>query len=164
MAARAVPGHWDIAGPDGLVIEFDEVQHFNRFRALSFAAPWTAALPWRTSYLRWCELYENVNLKEHRPGFWHGSRRNRAGISYAERLFGSSELGDLVTGSPRWKQRAWYDLIRDLQPFVRPNLRLARISEFDLVDGHLLGAVLRGRASADRESLQELIASRTIAQ
>jgi hypothetical protein len=65
-------------------------------------------------------------------------------------------------GSPRWKQRALYDAIRDLAA-VSGVVKLARVAIFDQIGGAPLGLALDGGAHLDLEALQELVAERTVA-
>lgn len=64
-------------------------------------------------------------------------------------------------GSPRWKQRAICDAMRDAAALHR-NVRLVRLSTYDEVGGATLGCALEGTAPVDRDALQRLIEERTV--
>jgi hypothetical protein len=150
---RLAPRGWDHP-LDGFIVELDEEQHFNRYRALTLTSDWTRALPWRESYLRYCEQYEQIALKKHSSlGFW-----TKPG---AEAQFGrSASPRDLSgVGSARWKQRALYDAMRDALAAIG-GVNLVRVAVWDKVGSRTLGEVLRGPAASDLEMLEELIAQR----
>ena len=46
------PGVWDIVLADGLIVELDEEQHFNRYRSATLAPAWAEGLPWSADYRR----------------------------------------------------------------------------------------------------------------
>lgn len=64
-------------------------------------------------------------------------------------------------GSPRWKQRAFYDAIRDACALHVPGASMARISIYDVVGEFVLSDVLDGRVKCSRTALENLIESRT---
>src|SRR4051812_38971708 len=41
------PNGWDCPLADGLIVELDELQHFNRYRATTLELVWALQLPWR---------------------------------------------------------------------------------------------------------------------
>lgn len=150
------PTGWDCPLADGLVVELDELQHFNRYRATTLDAAWAIQLPWRTDYLRFCAVYEADCLRTKGSSeFWSTPKT----VS----MFGTPAPGAKTldgVGSPRWKQRALYDAMRDIAA-LHGVVRLARVSIFDDVGGTPLGMALSGAVSPDSESLTELIAQRT---
>lgn len=154
---RLLPGDWDmLAG--GILVELDEDQHFNRYRALTLTPTWTDQLPWAEPYRQWCVTGEPICLRHKSGGgFWTNDP--------SQRQFGpAGPPGDLdhPGGSPRWKQRALYDAIRDayaLEPDHRP---LARVSIHDTIDGNALGQILAGQASCSSHALVELVRSRAV--
>lgn len=149
------PLGWDIPTTGGLIVELDEEQHFNRYRAATLNMSWAAHLPWREDYLTYCSELEHIALKGHSGGgFWTsegsvaqfgpaGPRRSLRGV-----------------GSPRWKQRAVYDASRDAAA-AAGLVALARVSVHDRVGTVRLGDALRGHAPLDLRALHSLIASRT---
>lgn len=155
-AATLRPGAWDLVFDDGLIVELDEELHFNRYRALSLTAEWTAPLPWRGDYLGFCGTFEPECLA---AGRWGKRWTNPSCAS----LFGDGgPPGDLDLGSPRWKQRALYDAMKDAWYLSGHGERLVRISTHDVVEGVPLGAVLDGRSSAppDLDALAALVHER----
>lgn len=63
-------------------------------------------------------------------------------------------------GSPRWRQRALYDAVRDIWVGNNPTWRLARVSMYDLVGGVRINEVLTGKHHVDPSLLRKLIESR----
>ncbi len=148
------PGVWDVVLADGLVVELDEEQHFNRYRRLTLEPDWAARLPWAVEYRAHAVEHEDAALrKARRGGYWTSAS--------TERMFGpaapSGEFGG--HGSPRWKQRALYDAMRDAVA-VSGAVRLARVAVWDVVGDVPLGRVLDGRAEPDHDALAELIERR----
>jgi hypothetical protein len=130
----ARPGGWDLAFDDGLLVELDEQQHFNRYRATTLSAPWASALPWANDYLLMCRNREADCLR-------HGTGQARWTNDSAERFFGpAGSRGDLEgIGSPRWRQRAFYDSVKD----SLPSRRFSRVSVHDEIEGRSLESILR---------------------
>jgi hypothetical protein len=152
---RARPGSFDLAvatesGP--LIIELDEEQHFNRYRVATLSFAWADSLPWVDAYRN----YSRVHEAELARRFVSGGRWTNAS---APRFFGqASAPGDFTgVGSPRWRQRAFYDAVKDLLPGVR----LARLAVFDDVDGRSLNTVLRAQDVSAADHVRVLIESRT---
>ncbi|WP_431606779.1 DUF7255 family protein [Mycolicibacterium neoaurum] len=136
-------GPWDMAFGD-LVIEFDEEQHFNRYRRATLEIPLAARLPWRSSYSSQCETYETAcSRKASNGGYWTNAS--------AERMFGPPGSKDDLngSGSPRWKQRAVYDLIRDATA-ISGGVRLARLSRWDEIGDAPLWRALSESAPVDK--------------
>jgi hypothetical protein len=134
---RARPGSFDLAfdtEAGQLVVELDEEQHFNRYRAITLSRPWAAQLPWARTYVGLSAAHE-AQLVRH----WRSGRRwtNES----APRFFGpASPPGDFSgVGSPRWRQRAFYDAFKDLMPAIH----LARVSVHDELAGRALNVILR---------------------
>jgi hypothetical protein len=126
----ARPGAWDLVF-DGVAVELDEQLHFNRYRATSLDSAMYAQFPRfpLMSYRAQCRSFENACLK---AGGYGGKWSNPS----CERQFGAgAPQGDLNGGgAPRWKQRAFYDFIKDLAPVVI-GLPVARISIWDVLAG-----------------------------
>lgn len=149
------PGVWDIVLADGLIVELDEEQHFNRYRAATLAPAWSAALPWASDYLRYSAAHEGAALKKaSRGGYWASPS--------TERMFGPADAPGVFSpsGSPRWKQRALYDAMRDTLA-AAGEVRLARVAVWDEVGDTTLARVLDGRADVDHDALAELLDRRT---
>jgi len=150
------PGVWDIVLTDGLIVELDEEQHFNRYRRATLEPDWTDELPWASDYRRFCDEQEAAALrKAKRGGYWASPS--------TERMFGpAASPGEFAgTGSPRWKQRALYDAMRDALA-AAGEVRLARVAVWDDIEGTTLARVLDGRVDVDPASLLELLDRRGI--
>lgn len=117
---------WDLEF-DNIPIELDEYLHFNRYRKITLSSSIyneLSSFP-LDRYIFLCNKYENNCLK---AGSYGGKWTNNS----CEKQFGKpSNKGDLNgNGSPRWKQRAFYDFIKDLTPLLF-NIPLVRISIWD---------------------------------
>jgi hypothetical protein len=161
---RVQPGPWDFQLEDG-VIELDEENHFNRYRLATLYAP-TYTIETFTGlglYRGWCSSRETHC--QTRGGYWANES--------SEREFGPpGEKGQLAgDGSPRWKQRAFYDYIKDLAPRAI-GVPISRIAIWDMVsvneirssvDGILsLWAAGSNPTSAEIEAIMTLIESRRV--
>jgi hypothetical protein len=108
------PGGWDLAfeTPQGTVlIELDEEQHFTRYRGVTIRESLriNGEPPWSAPYLTFCESDEVPLVPSYTWGkFWTSPS--------SERFFGAaSPPGDFTgVGSPRWRQRAFYDAFKDV--------------------------------------------------
>ncbi|MFD1720328.1 DUF7255 family protein [Amnibacterium endophyticum] len=148
------PGVWDIVLEDGAVLELDEELHFNRFRATTLGERGFERLPWAADYGRYASHREHECL---RAGQW-GARWTTAG---SVRMFGGGDPpGDLgPAGSPRWKQRALYDAIKDAHAAAGV-VRLIRLSIYDELEGTALDTVLRGGGTFPLAALEDLVGRR----
>jgi hypothetical protein len=123
-------GRWDL-WVGAVAIELDEAQHFNRYRLKPLESSiYSKLLPRfpRSAYYSYCTWREGecLAVAARRSGFWS----NPSSIKQFGR---ASSKGDLTPpGSPRWKQRAFYDFLKDLSPIIC-DTRLARISIWDEV-------------------------------
>jgi hypothetical protein len=155
-APRLRPGAWDCVLEGGLMVELDEGQHFNRYRRKTLESAWAQDLPWREAYLRYCMQFESACALERGWGSYWTS------VS-TERMFGPAGPTRLLdgAGSPRWKQRALYDAMRDIAA-VGSGVRLARLAVYDVVDGTPLAAILDGKP-VDQNALRAFIDERTTA-
>lgn len=150
------PLGWDIPTTSGLIVELDEEQHFNRYRAATLNMRWATDLPWRGDYLVYCAEFERVALKGHSGrGFWasDGSVAQFGPAGPRRSIEGA--------GSPRWKQRAVYDALRDTAA-ADGSVTLARLSVHDRLGTARLGDALRGYAPLDLQELYALVAKRTL--
>ena len=152
---RLLPGSWDISLADNLAIELDEQLHFNRYRTLTLTQSWASPLPWRVDYLKLCLDREATCLRASHGGKWTNPS--------CETMFGPGDpiqqLGS--RGAPRWKQRALYDAMKDAYALSNSDVRLARISTHDVVNGVVLSDILEGRTECDLAALVAHIKSRT---
>ena len=150
---------WDME-IDGIAVELDEELHFNRYRAKTLECPLyydLAKFPLR-GYRQYCLDYEQKCLS---AGGYGGKWTNVS----CERQFGEAGVpGDLSgEGAPRWKQRAFYDFIKDLAPLVI-GIRVARLSIWDQVDlggtSFTVGQILKQRKQEASRPLLKLIKDR----
>jgi hypothetical protein len=148
------PGVWDLSFGGPLVVELDEQLHFNRYRARTLDTSWSSALPWTHIYRSYCVRYEERCLRD-------GRGQQRWTNPSCRRNFSGGPAGDLAAGAPRWKQRAFYDALKDSAPAAGLPLAFARIAIYDVVGGELLDDVLEGRTSVDPLRLLELVEART---
>lgn len=152
---RARPGAFDLCvatAAEPLIIELDEEQHFNRYRAATLDFPWAEVLPWSAAYRDYSRLHEaDLARKFISGGRWTNDS--------APRFFGAASApGDFTgVGSPRWRQRAFYDVVKDLLP----GIRLARIAVFDVVDGRSVNTILRSKDHSAAAAIRRLVESRT---
>lgn len=137
-----------------VVLELDEELHFNRYRSLTMAATWARDLPWATPYIDYCEEHED---ECRRAGSWGGRWTNDS----CERMFGrSGEQGDLESpGSPRWKQRAIYDAMKDAYA-TAGNVKLARLAVHDEIEGIRLWDALDGTEQLAPNLVRSLLLER----
>lgn len=151
------PGAWDLAFEDGLVIELDEELHFNRYRGQTLSADWANVLPWQIEYLRQSEAQEALCLN---AGSWGKRWANPS----CERMFGQAAEPRSFEGggAPRWKQRALYDTVKDAAALTNPDLRLARLSVFDIMDETSLASLLDGSRTISPSSLRQFVEERLL--
>ena len=119
-------GKWDIV-LDKFIVEFDEEQHFNRYRRLTLNSLIYSVTPHfdHLLYMKFCDIYEEECLaKASKGGYWG----NRTSV----KQFGKAEINGVLSGngSPRWKQRAFYDYLRDVYSVVT-GIPVVRISIHD---------------------------------
>lgn len=129
------PGPWD-TGADDVMIELDEALHFNRYRKVTLALSVYDEVPGLDAvhYISLCDAFEERCLQE-------GKSQGRWTNPSTERQFGpAGQRGSLLgAGSPRWKQGAIYDVMKDLAP-LSADVRVARLSVWDIVEVPTRGA------------------------
>lgn len=125
-APRIAAGPWDFAF-NGMVIELDEENHFNRHRAETLDSSAYDRLGGLDvqAYRSYCEAHEGHCLTY--GGYWTNAS--------TERAFGSAGApGNLSgPGAPRWKQRAFYDYVKDLAP-ITDDLVVSRLAVWDTIE------------------------------
>lgn len=149
------PGDWDFAFADGLLVELDEDLHFNRYRALTLDLPWSPELPWTTAYRRQCLDGEEMCWKAGRLG---GKWTSASTV----KMFGSGNAPGVLAsgGSPRWKQRALYDAVKDAFS-VHNDQRLVRMSVHDVISDVSVNDFLLGKRGVSESAVHEFLAART---
>lgn len=150
------PGAWDLAFEGGLMVELDEELHFNRYRSRTLESLWAANLPWYEDYRDFCSRYEAECLD---AGKW-GKRWTTPSC---ESMFGPpGDVGELEgPGAPRWKQRAFYDAMKDIAAQASDSLDLVRLSVWDTIGDIRLGDALVVGTAVDPGELRDLVDRRT---
>lgn len=151
---------WDIVA-DGIAIELDEEQHFNRYRNWTLQS--TVYNELRNfplaEYRRYCEEHESECLQKARSGGWWSNPKCKS-------QFGEASPPGVLDdkGAPRWKQRAFYDFLRDLTPLVIKDVPFARVSVWDRVDVNgkkeLVGRILDRCDTRANKPIFELVQKR----
>ncbi|NMC04951.1 MAG: hypothetical protein GYA24_07060 [Candidatus Lokiarchaeota archaeon] len=152
LFGEKAPDAWDIER-GGIAIEFDEAQHFNPLRRLTLdSVIYTRPFP-LTEYKAWCDDRKCITRCVNKPKGFFGFKRDAGKEPVLWSQFGRprpawSEVKDLRRASkasgnvswitrsnlPRLKQRAFYDFVKDIYPYLRPGeIALARISIYDEV-------------------------------
>lgn len=136
----------------GLVVELDEEQHFNRYRFSTLGSEFYDSADVQ-DYLAYCESYEAGCLKRARyGGYW------KTPVSVTQ--FGPGgpvgeipeDFSILQLGASRWKQRAFYDYLRDVGSRIT-GYKLVRVSVYDRVAGIEIGEILQREHLALYDSL-----------
>ena len=127
-------GKYDIVFND-FVLELDEENHFNRYRLKTLESSiYKQNKGFNISnYKKYCQNFES-KCRAYGKFWTNGS---------TEKQFGSpGENGNLSKkGSPRWKQRAYYDFLKDHLPIVS-NIPIVRLSVYDEFQGISLDKIL----------------------
>ena len=120
------------------IVELDEEQHFNRYRALTLdSSMYKKINSFSTAdYISYCNNFENLCLKK-------GYNRKYWKSNSTEIQFGKSSSDGTLTGngSSRWRQRAFYDFLRDAGQRIG-NYKLIRISVHQFIDDKKVGEIL----------------------
>lgn len=121
--------NWDLEY-EGIAIELDEYLSFNRYRLLSLNSPAYKQLPLfpMEAYKQYCAEHEGLCLKS-------ASTHDKWSTEASEMHFGpAAPAGELDNelGASRWRQRAFYDFVKDLSPLLC-NVQVVRLSIWDEV-------------------------------
>lgn len=112
------------------IIELDEERHFNQYRLTTLSSDFYNDYHYFDidNYKVFCKEKEKECLA---AASWGGNWKNIA----SEQQFGESNIeGCLVgNGSSRWKQRAFYDFLRDVSSHLL-NIPIFRISIYEKID------------------------------
>jgi hypothetical protein len=144
-------GNWDIIASD-FIIELDEENHFNRYRGITLNSNFynQSNIFSVNDYKSYCKRYESKCVSYGK--YWkNDSTEKQFGISNVER-----NLND--NGSSRWKQRAYYDYLKDIASVVY-NLPIYRVSIYDNYKGVLIEKILK---SEDSSSLKRFIKEKVV--
>ena len=112
------------------IIELDEEQHFNRYRlaTLDFSIYTEFQENYIKGYKQYCIEKEGECLKKtNKIKYWT--------TESSEKQFGKSdEFKKFINNvSARWKQRAFYDVLRDVTPSIK-GYKVIKISIYDTVN------------------------------
>lgn len=120
------------------IVELDEAQHFNRYRSKTLdSSIYKTNESFSTiDYKNYCNQFENECLKK-------GDNRKYWKTTSTEKQFGKSAADGILTGdgSSRWRQRAFYDFLRDVGQYVG-NYKLIRISIYQRIEDKTIGEIL----------------------
>ncbi|MDD7803740.1 hypothetical protein [Ralstonia solanacearum] len=160
MSAELNLRSWDLEF-DGVAVELDEYLHFNRYRAITLQAPEYALLPRfpKVTYQDFCNRFETECLD---AGGYGGKWSNRS----CEHQFGMGSAHKVLEGggAPRWKQRAFYDFVKDLAPLT-VGVKVARVAIWDVVMdsgvNRLVKDILFQPTTGSAEALAALVRART---
>ncbi|WP_441712144.1 DUF7255 family protein [Fulvivirga ulvae] len=124
-----------------LIVELDEERHFNRFRQCTLNSPvYSNYDNFKLRHYRtWCSSKEDICLQ---AASWGKNWENKNSKFH----FGESDmLGVLgVKGSTRWKQRAFFDFLRDISSKLM-KVRILRISIYHELDGISVNECIKNR-------------------
>jgi hypothetical protein len=129
---------FDVITTEG-IIELDEERHFNQYRNTTLNSMIYQNLNnFETEeYKSLCQTKETACLNASNYGrYWT--------TPSSEKQFGISNLeGNLmVPGSARWKQRAFYDFMKDSLNLIFPEIALVRISIYETIEGKTIHEIL----------------------
>jgi hypothetical protein len=128
------------------IVELDEERHFNRYRRFTLQSDIYKSFSLDVKvYEQYCELHEKDCLKAASWG------KNWTTPS-SEKQFGiSSSPGDFRNnGSARWKQRAFYDYLRDASQLII-NIPLIRVSIWEKIDNQTINGLI------ERQNIEPII-------
>lgn len=152
---------WDMQF-EGIAVELDEYLHFNRYRLLTLESLLYSRLSGfpLEKYVEYCSVGENRCLSA-------GSYGGKWTSPSTEWQFGpAGTQGELEgAGAPRWRQRAFYDFVKDLSPELI-DVKLVRIAVWDRVAEddaeRTVEEVLKSPSAASAEGIVELILERSV--
>lgn len=142
-------GKYDIE-LEKFIIEFDEENHFNRYRLKTLSS--IIYKDWKnfkvTDYQRYCTSYEDKCRSYGK--FWH--------TDSSDKQYGVSSPNGVLegTGSSRWKQRAFYDFVKDVYS-IAVNIPIIRISIYDIYHTQTVLSLIQ---QEQEEKLKQYIKSR----
>jgi len=150
---------WDMDF-EGMAVELDEQLHFNRYRLLTLSSPLYTAIsgfPHEKNVV-FCKDHEADCLS---AGSYGGKWSSKSTIKQFGPAGPQKDLSG--HGAPRWKQRAFYDFIKDLSPRLI-GVKVARVSVWDKViesgQERLISDVLKSPSSCSGKAIAELIQAR----
>ena len=133
-------GSWDISTPE-FILELDEENHFNRYRLQTLNSNIYQMINGfhLDEYMRFCTLYES-GCRKH-GGFWKNNS--------SEKLFVKSDDNGCLdgAGSSRWRQRAFYDFLRDVTGLIK-EIPVIRLSIYQTFKGRKVYDIIESKDKA----------------
>lgn len=133
-------GSWDISTPE-FILELDEENHFNRYRLQTLNSNIYQMINGfhLDEYMRFCTLYES-GCRKH-GGFWKNNS--------SEKLFVKSDDNGCLdgAGSSRWRQRAFYDFLRDVTGLIM-EIPVIRLSIYQTFKGRKVYDIIESKDKA----------------
>lgn len=134
-------GSWDVPLRD-FIVELDEERHFNRYRLLTLNSDFYKdnTVPFSLEkYKAFCSQFENQCLK---AAAWGKNWKNAS----TEKQFGISEEKGVLegNGSSRWKQRAFYDFLKDIASKIM-DVPVVRLSIYEEINGNRIDSLIRNQ-------------------
>ena len=133
-------GSWDISTPE-FILELDEENHFNRYRLQTLNSNiYQMINGFRLDeYMRFCTQYES-GCRKH-GGFWKNNS--------SEKLFVKSDDNGCLdgAGSSRWRQRAFYDFLRDVTGLIK-EIPVIRLSIYQTFKGRKVYDIIESKDKA----------------
>ncbi|SDM41081.1 hypothetical protein SAMN05421813_11195 [Daejeonella rubra] len=130
-------GPWDISTKD-FIIEFDEERHFNRYRLETLHSSFydNNSNFLVANYKDFCKDFESNCLS---AASWGKNWKNDS----TEKMFLQSNVDANLSGngSSRWRQRAYYDFMKDITSSIR-NIPVYRVSIYDKFCGKTIDSLL----------------------
>lgn len=123
------------------IVELDEEQHFNRYRKRTLESTFYPQNHSNEQFKKFCEMNEGVCLD--RAAFGKYWRTHPSDLQFGESSPDGVFLGghEVRLGSSRWKQRAFYDFLRDVGQKIS-GYNLIRVSIYDEVNKLTVGQLL----------------------
>ena len=133
-------GSWDVSTTK-FIIELDEERHFNRYRLETLSSSFYTDYPLFsvTAYRKYCIDNELECLK---TAGWGKNWKNKS----TEKMFLNSNTEKDISGngSSRWRQRAYYDFLKDITSKVK-NIPIIRISIYETYQDKTVGDLLNNQ-------------------
>jgi len=130
---------WDVSTKD-FIIELDEESHFNRYRLATLESNFYRNYEYFSlnDYKKYCIEKEIICLKtaHGRDGYWKKPS--------TEKQFCQSSLNGVLddNGSSRWRQRAFYDFLKDISSKIM-DMPILRISIHDTYKNFTVDQLLK---------------------
>lgn len=121
------------------VVELDEERHFNRYRFLTLNSKFYENCRYFdvSVYKELCQSKEKECLK---AAGWRKNWKSDSTIKQFGMGDSEGQLGN--NGSPRWKQRAFYDYLRDISSEIM-NVPIIRISIWESIDDMTVDSLIK---------------------